>query len=376
MPTPYAGTPSNATPQRYAAIIAASNTTPIQITTAAPHGFSTGDIVSILGLTGCTAANNRLTQRWTITVTGAQTFTLNCSQGNGSYAYSSGSYTYACDLSPPTTSTNTGRDTVLQFNVPIQDAADRSSWLFQQVPSYYLVGKKIATPALPSFSFGSSGWAEPVAQFLDATHAWQPGDVLDVSCSGDYQYCTGTEGPGANHVILRLAWWDDVDGNIDANQPMPGGTQNFLPGNASAVVLYDQGFHLRSAIVNEHNGWQATISAWSGGVQLVSGLSGMTAGAVGNWLRVAGAATPGNNGTFLISAYESATAVYVLNPTGTASDANSGSIAWGLYNTQVNMTLQASGYEGDTLVGVGTDTLQITVDHYRSTVDPLLVSLQ
>lgn len=63
-------------------VTGATNASPIAITTAVAHGLSTGDVVSISGVTGNTAANGL---SWTITVTGATTFTLNSSVGNGAY---------------------------------------------------------------------------------------------------------------------------------------------------------------------------------------------------------------------------------------------------------------------------------------------------
>ncbi len=68
------------------AISAASNASPIAITTSSPHGLSTGDHVFIFGMLGNTAANGR----WTVTVTDSTHFTLNGSTGNG--AYTSGGY--------------------------------------------------------------------------------------------------------------------------------------------------------------------------------------------------------------------------------------------------------------------------------------------
>jgi hypothetical protein len=56
-----------------------TNATPIVITTAAAHGFSTGDTIFIDNVAGNKAANGF----WTVTVTGASTFSLNGSHGNG-----------------------------------------------------------------------------------------------------------------------------------------------------------------------------------------------------------------------------------------------------------------------------------------------------
>ncbi len=63
-------------------VSAASNTAPISITTTAPHGLVTGDIVTVTGVVGNTAANVVGTA---ITVTSPTTFTLNGTTGNGAY---------------------------------------------------------------------------------------------------------------------------------------------------------------------------------------------------------------------------------------------------------------------------------------------------
>lgn len=62
-------------------ITAASNATPIAITTSGSHGWTTGDRVTIYGVAGNLDANST----WTITVTGATTFTLDNSVGSGAY---------------------------------------------------------------------------------------------------------------------------------------------------------------------------------------------------------------------------------------------------------------------------------------------------
>ena len=57
----------------------ATNTSPIIITTSSPHTLVTGQIVTIIGVTGNTNANGT----WPIVVTGPSTFTLTGSVGNG-----------------------------------------------------------------------------------------------------------------------------------------------------------------------------------------------------------------------------------------------------------------------------------------------------
>ena len=58
-----------------------TNATPIEIQTSTNNGWSTGDVISINGVTGNTAANGT----WIITVTGPNKFTLDGSVGNGTF---------------------------------------------------------------------------------------------------------------------------------------------------------------------------------------------------------------------------------------------------------------------------------------------------
>jgi len=62
-------------------VSAASNDTPIEITTASAHGLKTGHRVTIAAVDGNSAANGT----WRIDVTAADKFTLRGSEGNGAY---------------------------------------------------------------------------------------------------------------------------------------------------------------------------------------------------------------------------------------------------------------------------------------------------
>lgn len=82
----------------YALLVsAATNATPIEITTTVAHGLSTGDEVMITGVGGNTAANNTSTNpRWKVTVVDSDSFTLQhpVTGANiaGSGAYTSGGF--------------------------------------------------------------------------------------------------------------------------------------------------------------------------------------------------------------------------------------------------------------------------------------------
>lgn len=68
----------------------ATNATPI-VVTAANHGLRTGDQIFIYSVGGNLAANNTAgNPAWTVTVTDANTFSLNNSIGNGAYTAATG----------------------------------------------------------------------------------------------------------------------------------------------------------------------------------------------------------------------------------------------------------------------------------------------
>ncbi len=77
-------------------------------------------------------------------------------------------------------------------------------------------------------------------------------------------------------------------------------------------------------------GTAASVSAFASNVQTFTGLTNLTAGAVGQFITISNAATAGNNCTFLILSVVSATSATVYNTTGTATDTNNGTIHWSL----------------------------------------------
>lgn len=99
------------------------------------------------------------------------------------------------------------------------------------------------------------------------------------------------------------------------------------PSQTGARTLTDETSGFGAALAGQ-TGAAANITAAAGGLSTLTGLAGMTANSVGNYLTVTGADTT-NNGTFLIVAYISAASVQVSNATpGTVPDPNNGSIVW------------------------------------------------
>jgi hypothetical protein len=78
-------------------------------------------------------------------------------------------------------------------------------------------------------------------------------------------------------------------------------------------------------------GATASITAVASGIVTITGLSGMTLGSVGRILKITGADSQSNNGSFTITEYLSPSSVKYQNTVGVFPDANSGSLNWSEY---------------------------------------------
>jgi hypothetical protein len=84
-----------------------------------------------------------------------------------------------------------------------------------------------------------------------------------------------------------------------------------------------------SLIWEQYNaGIGASITTVVSGIVTITGVANMSADSVGHFITISGAASAGNNGTFLITAFNSATSVSYANSAGVASDANNPNIVW------------------------------------------------
>ncbi len=96
---------------------------------------------------------------------------------------------------------------------------------------------------------------------------------------------------------------------------------------SSSYTLADEANGLGPALAGQ-SGTAASLTTVTGGLQTVTGLTGMTAASIGDFLVIANGATPANNGEFRIAKYLSATSVQIANASAVASDGNNGSIQW------------------------------------------------
>lgn len=124
MATTITGDASQVTTPTSKNVSAATNASPIVITTTVAHQFATGDRVVISGVGGNTAANGS----WTITKATSTTFSLNGSSGSG--AYTSGGTAKNYSLTPQFQIPDDG-DTIdaASVNAAFEALADRTQFL-------------------------------------------------------------------------------------------------------------------------------------------------------------------------------------------------------------------------------------------------------
>ncbi len=189
------------------AITGATNATPIEITTATPHGLVSGSTTIIAGVLGNTAANGA----GLATVTGASTFTVDSSVGNG--AYTGGGTVEGGDLGQV--------DAIIQANsVPDGITAITQSALAFPVtiiatvvvPQAYLSTYQAAAPiALQALiaTFPIGGFVPPGGTIGTIPYSAVSGALIDA----------GVLTPGAVSYVRQVSSLTVNGGVIDLNYP-------------------------------------------------------------------------------------------------------------------------------------------------------------
>ena len=109
-----------------------------------------------------------------------------------------------------------------------------------------------------------------------------------------------------------------VNANSSASIDIVTDASGFFPDPNSGAMEWEQ----------YNAGIAASITTFVGGIVTITGLQNMTLNSVGHFITISGAASPSNNGTFLITAYISATSVSYANASGVATDTNNPNILW------------------------------------------------
>jgi hypothetical protein len=175
-------------------IQSSTNATPIAVTTTASHGFTTGDVVIISGHLTNTNANGR----FAVTVTGAATFTLDHSVGNGV----GGATGTVSDDSYATSATipSDGDDmSAASVDVSIEALLDRTNYLARRMQPLGL--QSVTYEEADGGTTGGSGSETDL--FSVAAVETSTGDVLEITISGTLQG-NRTGGSGTKQVLFYL----------------------------------------------------------------------------------------------------------------------------------------------------------------------------
>lgn len=142
-------------------ISSSTNASPISVTTSTPHNLQTGDQASITGHQVNTNANGAAL---TITRTGASTFTINGSTGNG-IGGATGTVQPLTYGGATTLPSDGDARNAASVNVPFQSTLDRTQKILPALPYVKLAGRAILTNG-----FGpSNNWATISANVGAAT---------------------------------------------------------------------------------------------------------------------------------------------------------------------------------------------------------------
>jgi len=109
-----------------------------------------------------------------------------------------------------------------------------------------------------------------------------------------------------------------VNANTSASIDILTDASGYFPDPNSGALEWEQ----------YNAGIAASITTFVGGIVTITGLQNMTQNSVGHFITISGAASPGNNGTFLITNFISATSVSYANASGVAADTNDPNILW------------------------------------------------
>lgn len=253
-------------------ITGASNTTPIRITTGVPHGLMQGDLVSVYGITGNTAANGN----WYVSVFSATQFDLYADwSGNavalpvaGNGVYTGGTFRTVLPATWKNASTLPDDGDAMNaasVNTPLEGNFDRESWLIARSGTANLWGMDYISvganaPGVPwvvlnapNATWGAAYDMTTPYYGSGSTIHVPAGHIVEASFSGSFINAANT-----NVIRLRIDLFDY--GTVVAAQTIYG-TSIETPAGIIKVPIY-----LHAWGVNGSRSQFATVSLEAGGI--------------------------------------------------------------------------------------------------------------
>ena len=375
MPTYYTGVPANITTPGANIVIGATNASPIVCTTNTAHNYVTGDTVLVAFVAGNTAANSQPNNPWVITVIDATHFALYFANGvpsTGNGAFSGDGFCFDYSLIPPYQIPSDGDAfNASAFNVAFQALGDRTQLLQAKQPSMYLLADYLS-------GVGDDGWFS-WSSGTSTSGAWTEannGMIIDFSFFPPVPVCNN----GDQFLITANTSVQAGSGSV-AFAPgvkCAGMAGNALQIPAGSATHYDPSATLpwqaNTLLQINSSGVLAQISAPVSGVQIVTGLTGMSSSMLGADLRIGGffaPADPQNTGTFPITQWISPSSVKIANPGGVLDSHNGTGIQWEGVNMPFQLFFCVYGVGGaSTYAAYG--HREMIVYHYRPTFGLIL----
>lgn len=365
MPNPYSGVAASYQTQVAKVVNGATNTTPIVAQTSTAHGYSTGDLVVVAGVSGNTAANSAPNAPWPIVVVDATHVQLVGSVGNG--AFSGNGRATNLSLNPALSlQSDADADNASGRNVPLQTAADRLAFLAASLPYWKVQNVYQASVTDDSWAAwashslaGGTGWDVLKNGSLDVGDIYSF-PLVPLVNHGDALATTfqlGSVAASASGAIsLGIALSSVSAGAI----VRVDGAALIAPPSGTVIGMSFSNLQKVSA-----TGLVGTITAFSGGKITLTGLTGMSTSSVGDTINVLGAASAGNNGAFVVTDYISATSVKAANASGVAPDANNGALIWFMTNMKVRFHIMWDDLAGGSNSYVISGHRSMQTIHYR-----------
>ena len=209
MSSQYNGIPEDITLPGTVAVSAASDLTPIQVTTGTPHGLQTGDMVQVREVQGNTAANGV----YEVSVVDGSNVLLVDSVGNG--AYTTGGTIQQLGFGSTFQIPSDG-DTfdAAAFNVAYEALADRTALLAQAQGTFKFLTTVVQTNndggTAQTATWGGSTnlpqstWTKYATLYTLSGGFIQHGDLLDIEFTGSGLW-TNAAGNTSDRVVMGLA---------------------------------------------------------------------------------------------------------------------------------------------------------------------------
>jgi len=151
-----------------------------------------------------------------------------------------------------------------------------------------------------------------------------------------------TPTPNVTTLNSTASLWAKFPRLMEATLTLGDTRQDFvpIPVDSSCVIELNEAWDPAYVSLLNNSNWRtfdsdtpytgatASIAAFAPNEFTITGVAGMTANSVGGFLKLSGADSPGNNGTFRITAFLAANSVRILNVFGVAPDVNNGAIVW------------------------------------------------